>query len=269
MTDSSCDIRATCPLCGTEYGYPGDILTRGHRLCPTCGATGRSSAIVLLTCRAIYGNDLPLARQPVKKSARVVGLSDAQLYAKPFASHFTYTNTYYHQPPKLDVRDPAPEFRDCADLVINSEVFEHVIGATQSAFDGIIKVLKPGGTMVFSVPFTNRKGSEHYPGLVDYTSRQTEDGGWAADLVFDDGHTATDLAPKFHGGPGLTLELRLFSRQRILDEMTAAGFTDVTFHEAEPQFGVNWGRFSLMVTARRPGTLARPRSIWRRLFGRG
>lgn len=269
-TTEAAQVHATCPLCATPYTYPADASTRGLALCPGCNATGRSAAIVHYVCRAIYDDDTPLLKQPKRKSARVIGLSDSEVYAKPFGKYFNYTNTWYHKRPKLDIRDPAPEYRNCADVVINSEVFEHVIGDTQSAFDGALKLLKPGGTMVFSVPFTYKQGSEHYPGLTDYTPRQREDGTWAADLVFDDGRRETDAAPKFHGGPGLTLELRLFSHQRIVDELTAAGFTDIQVHtENLPQFGIQWQNWSRMVTARAPGQLAPPpRGFLARLMGR-
>lgn len=261
---------AVCPLCATPYSYPENAQTRGLKLCPGCGATGRSAAIVHYVCRAIYGNDTPLLKQRKRRSARVIGLSDSQVYAKPFSKYFNYTNTYYHQDPKLDIRDPAPQYRNCADVVINSEVFEHVIGDTQSAFDGALKLLKPGGTMVFSVPFTNKDSEEHYPGLIDYTPRQRDDGSWAADLVFSDGRQVTDEAPKFHGGPGLTLELRLFSHKRIVAELTAAGFTDIDVHSDNlPQFGIQWEHWSRLVTARAPGQLPQPRSLLARLFGRG
>lgn len=261
-------IEAVCPLCATPYTYPIDAKTRERKLCPGCGASGRSAAVVHYVCRTIYGDDTPLLKQPKRKSARVVGLSDGPVYAKPFAEYFDYTNTFYHREPKLDIRDPAPQYRNCADVVVNSEVFEHVIGETQTAFDGALKLLKPGGTMVFSVPYSNKSGSEHYPGLIDYTPRQREDGTWLADLVFDDGRQETDETPKFHGGPGLTLELRLFSRQRVIDELTAAGFTDIQIHDENlPQFGIQWPDWSRMVTARAPGQLPPRRGLLGRLFG--
>lgn len=117
------------------------------------------------------------------------------------------------------------------------------------------------------MPFKNREAPEHYPGLTDYTPHQREDGSWIAELVFDDGRQETDEKPIFHGGPGLTLELRMFSRQRIIDELTAAGFTDIVIHDENlPQHGINWGPFSRIVTARAPAPPKR--SFLARLFGR-
>ncbi|MFV0291864.1 MAG: methyltransferase domain-containing protein [Paracoccus sp. (in: a-proteobacteria)] len=247
-------VKATCPICATLYDLRSDINTRERVMCPSCGASGRSSAIVLHTCRTIYGNPAPLARQDPRKTIRIVGLSDAMVYAKPFAEYFDYTNTYYHKDPILDIRNPAEAYRDSADLIINSEVFEHVIGDTLSALKGALAVLKPGGTMIFSVPFVNiGDGSEHYPGLVDYTPRQLENGTWVADLEYADGRRETDTQAIFHGGPGLTLELRLFNRQRVLDELREAGFTNIRIHDEDlPQSGIQWGAPSRLITAQRP-----------------
>ncbi|WP_090524356.1 class I SAM-dependent methyltransferase [Paracoccus isoporae] len=266
-------IAATCPICATDYSYPDGISTRERKICPNCGASGRSGSIVRHVCQAIYGEDKPLFSQQPRKSARVIGLSDGMVYAKPFGEYFNYTNTFYHKPPKLDIRDPEPDFCGIADVLINSEVFEHVIGDTQSAFDGTLKVLKPGGTMVFSVPFVNREGSEHYPGLTDYTPRTLDDGRTVVDLVFADGRRKTDESPKFHGGPGLTLELPMFSRKRMLDELTAAGFVDITIHDDNlPQHGIVWPPLSRMVTARAPQEPPRPArrgNLLSRMLGRG
>ena len=58
----------------------------------------------------------------------------------------------------------------------------------------------------------------------------------------------------FHGGTGFTLEMRLFSRAGLFEELKAAGFTDITVHsEPVPEYGIEWTEpWSLPLTARAP-----------------
>jgi hypothetical protein len=58
----------------------------------------------------------------------------------------------------------------------------------------------------------------------------------------------------FHGGPGNTLELRLFSRSGLEETLTEAGFVDVRFH-GQPclAHGIDWKwPWSVPITARSP-----------------
>ena len=45
----------------------------------------------------------------------------------------------------------------------------------------------------------------------------------------------------FHGGEGETLEMRLFSKEWVLDELKNAGFARVRVMDEEyPEFGILW-----------------------------
>ena len=56
----------------------------------------------------------------------------------------------------------------------------------------------------------------------------------------------------FHGGPGSTLEMRVFSRDDLLRHFTNAGFTSPRIYgEAAEQFGIVWDcQWSLPMAAR-------------------
>lgn len=246
-------IRAMCPICGGGYSLPINFNSREGKLCPECGASGRSSAIVYYTCQIAYENTKPLAEQPKRKDFRVIGLSDGAVYANVFATRFDYTNTFYHKDPKLDIRNPNSKYLGSSNLVICSEVFEHVVGETQDAFRGAFSLLKPGGHLIFTVPFVNKgESKEHYPGLLNYSTRQLSDGSWVVDLEYSNGVKRTDHNPRFHGGPGLTLEVRLFNRDRILAELQEAGFVDIQVHDDNlPEHGISWSVASRVITARR------------------
>ena len=69
-----------------------------------------------------------------------------------------------------------------------------------------------------------------------------------------DGRFALHENPIFHGGPGTTLERRVFSIDGLLGDLAAAGFTEITLHEESV---AEWGifpphRYGAPVTARKP-----------------
>ena len=57
----------------------------------------------------------------------------------------------------------------------------------------------------------------------------------------------------FHGGEGETLEMRIFSEKGVLENLGAAGFTDVRIRdETCLEHGIIWKRkWSLPISARR------------------
>jgi hypothetical protein len=56
----------------------------------------------------------------------------------------------------------------------------------------------------------------------------------------------------FHGGTGLTLEMRVFSESSLLAEFRRAGFSDVTIHKTDnSDHGICWHEdWSLPIVAR-------------------
>lgn len=247
-------IHATCPICAGSYAVELSKELREGPLCPHCNASGRASAIVYHVCDIAFGNNTPLVNQSEKKSFSVVGLSDGPRYASLLDDKFNYVNTFYHKEPFLDITAPCDNHAAQYDLIISTEVFEHVVGDPLAPFKGALSVLKPGGTMILTVPFRNKgEHMEHYPGLKSYTSREISEAKWIADLEFSDGTTTTDENPKFHGGPGKTLEVRLYNRTQLLKDLSDSGFSEIEIHdENKPQFGINWGPASRVITAKRP-----------------
>ena len=252
--DSNKIVKATCPICAGVYDLDIQKEYREGPLCTHCGASGRSSAIVHAVCQIAFKNNTPLCKQYPAKNFTMVGLSDGPKYSSLLAEKFNYTNTFYHKEPFLDISSPDKAHHNRYDLLISTEVFEHVIGEPLSAFYGALAILKPGGSLVLTVPFVNQgEHLEHYPGLVSYSSRQNDEGKWVADLQFADGTSSTDKNAIFHGGPGKTLEICLFTRNSLLKALKDSGFTDIKFHDMNiPERGINWGAPSRLVTAKKP-----------------
>lgn len=254
---SSSDVSrwiATCPVCAFSYEIAAETAKREGRQCINCGASGRASALLYAVAETAYGVARPIKLQKPRKELRVIGLSDGPVYQKLLSSRFNYTNTFYHQEPFLDIMSPAEKYLGSADMLITSEVFEHVVGDYHDAFRGAFAVLKPGGTMILTVPFQNAgEHLEHYPGATGYESYEASKGKWIAEIHYADGSKTFDEKAVYHGGPGKTLEMRVYSRKSLIAAIEAAGFTDIKVHdENRPEHGILWGKPSRLITATRP-----------------
>jgi SAM-dependent methyltransferase len=180
-------------------------------------------------------------------------MSDPLPLAALLGRRMAYTNTYYHCEPHLDVCAPG-EHAGRYDLVVCSEVLEHVPRPIEPAFTGLHDLLRPGGLLVFSVPYRpDGETVEHFPGLHDYEIA-VRDGEHVLRNTTPDGRVEVHRDLVFHGGPGETLELREFALPDLLARLEAAGLVGVRVHR-EPNFahGVWWpGADGWPITARRP-----------------
>jgi SAM-dependent methyltransferase len=201
----------------------------------------------------LYGQ--PVCLEEVKGDKRIVGigLSDFSPYARRLEKLFNYKNTYYHKDPLLDITDPPRELWDSCDFLISSDVFEHVVPPVERAFVGAFRLLKPGGIIVLTVPFTHQDTVEHFPNLHCW------------DLVWEGGklvlynRTREGVLERFenlrfHGGEGATLEFRVFGLSHLLECFVKAGFVDVRVHREDfPDFGIlGQTPSSVPISARKP-----------------
>ena len=223
----------------TPWRSPHSIASdrRAPAAAPTC-AFGRWR-----TCWSPSSSAPPRCSTNCRRTAGItgIGLSDDASYAQPLARRFGYENTWFHTEPQLDIANVAPELAGRYDFLVASDVFEHVVPPVGRAFANARMLLKPGGAFVFSVPFSLADDTvEHFPELFDFRVAE-EDGRWRLRNVTADGRAQVFDDLVFHGGPGTTLEMRLFSRAALLREFTAAGFASVRV-AAEPYlpFGIVW-----------------------------
>ena len=90
------------------------------------------------------------------------------------------------------------------------------------AFANARRLLKPHGIFIFSVPYSlDQETLEHFPDLHDYRLVE-KDGAWRLENRTSDGRRQVFSDLVFHGGPGSTLEMRLFSRNGLIDEFVKA-----------------------------------------------
>ncbi len=236
-----------CNICGTRGSLAHAKFGREQWSCQGCRSTSRMRGIVHLITTGLLGTDAPLSEIEPRKDLVGIGMSDWQGYAKRLAETFDYLNTFYDHEPQMDITDPPAERFGTCDFVVSTDVFEHVCTPVSRGFEGVRKLLKPGGLFVFSVPY-NLEGAtvEHFPELHDFEIVDGADGKTLINRTVD-GREQRFGGLVFHGGEGATLEMRVFSKQGVIDELTRAGFVDIEFFEGEHEpsgviFQEGWSR---------------------------
>ncbi len=199
-------------------------------------------AIVYALSRSIYGESRLLDDFPVDKGIRGIGMSDWAEYADRLQDRLDYTNTFYHQEPRLDITDIESSLEETMDFVISSDVFEHVTRPVSRAFVNTRRLLKPGGVFVFTVPYT-KEGSEtkeHFPVLDDFKIAE-RNGCYQLVNTTRRGDVEVFEDLVFHGGPGQTLEMRIFSEASVLRELEDAGFSRIeVLSQPVWEHGIYW-----------------------------
>jgi hypothetical protein len=212
-------INFTCNVCGKEVPILGISFNREIPSCSFCSSTVRIREIAW---------HLSFFRG---KNLKVVGLSDHEAIANFAKSlEFDYINSYFDVEPQLDISHPSEIWHNFADILISSDVMEHVMPPIGRAFLGHYRVLKPGGTLIMTTPYFHRSSFiEKYPHMWGYSVDESGQ-------VFANGSDYKDLKiedPIFHGGPGNTLEMRLFTPEIIEEGLDNVGFQDITFNETD------------------------------------
>ena len=137
--------------------------------------------------------------------------------------------------------------------MICSEVFEHIPPPVQPAFENLALLLKPGGLLIFSTPWKpDGTTQEHFPDLYDWACVKLKSGLVLVNRTTD-GRLQIYGDLVFHGGPGETLEMRLFARDNLVDHLVKAGLEEIRFARIDesPKFGILFEPWSLGLTARR------------------
>lgn len=243
LNSDQAQIEFTCNVCSARNTCSRVRLSREDSSCPSCMSSVRMRAIVHLLSRQLFGESMPLFEFPVRKDIIGFGLSDWTGYAGPLCQRMSYVNTFYHTAPRLDITQVPEKLEGIADFLIATDVFEHVLPPVSRAFEGARRLLRPGGFFIFSAPFRGglAETQEHFPRLADFTVGLDEDGVYRMrNRCADDSQEVfEDLV--FHGGPGDTLEMRVFSEAALLREFSAAGFREVTFESTPvPEWGIEW-----------------------------
>lgn len=228
--------------------------------CSGCGSTIRTRALMQVLSEELFGTTIPVRDFPRLKGIRGLGTSDSADYAGLLAERFDYQNTWYHRDPRFDVMNVPDSEWGRYDFVLSSEVLEHVSPPVGQAFRNLCRLLKPHGVLVMTVPFLQADETrEHFPDLHDFTIATLKDRLVLVNRT-QDGRLQVHEDLVFHGGPGSTLELRLFSERHLRQSLLDGGFAELQFYPGPaPKWGISHpGDWSLPLAARKqPFSLTR------------
>jgi len=233
-----------CNVCGLENrAIPLEqVQNREFQSCVHCRSSLRMRAGMHALSLELFGKPLVLPAFPVDKHLSGLGMSDWEGYAHGLAQKLAYTNTFYHTEPRLDITDIAEAQLGRHRFLISSDVFEHIpLFALDAAFRNCRRLLRDDGVFLLTVPYLKiDETREHFPRLHDFRIVETRGkrflynrtaGG--EEEIFD------DLV--FHGGDGMTLEMRMFAEHDVLRRLDAAGFSSIRIYaDAVPEFGILW-----------------------------
>jgi SAM-dependent methyltransferase len=229
-----------CNVCGqANFGDP-TLFTRETGACLKCKATVRMRGAVYALSLGLFGRPLAIPDFPKPNQFTGVGLSDWEGYAHRLKKRIAYRNTFLHRPPFLDVANPPADLAGKYDFLISIDVFEHIPPPVGRAFRGAAQLLKPGACLVLSVPYTLDDSTvEHFPELDQFEVVEAL-GGFCLVNRRRDGKLEVFDGLCFHGGPGHTLEMRLFSKSDVLSHLAAAGFGEVEIISEDLAWGIHY-----------------------------
>lgn len=211
-----------CNICGEKnFLREEDCLGVPGPICSGCGSSVRFRRIAHVVTTGVFGGPEELFLHGENK-LRGIGLSDAFSYAKMLVKQPYYNNTFYHKEPNLDVMQDNNTYHEL-DYLISSDVFEHTPPPAETPFSVVYGLLKLGGKFILSVP-TIENYIEHFPDLSDYEIIAVE-GGFILVNATKSGQLQVFRKLRFHGGPGSTLEMRIYSIDTVECNLQQAGFS--------------------------------------------
>jgi len=233
-----------CNLCGNEnHAQPlSRVENREVQSCLHCGSSLRMRSVMHTLAMEVFGKPLMLPQFPEDKTIHGLGMSDWDGYAIPLAQKLGYINTFYHMEPRLDITDAPAKWMGQQKFLISSDVFEHIpVSALDAAFRNSRRLLRDDGVFIFTVPNTKEgETQEHFPRMHDFRIVEQDGKRVLHNTTVDGEHEVfEDLI--FHGGDGMTLEMRMFSEPDLRRRLAAAGFSSVQIYSAHvPEFGILW-----------------------------
>jgi hypothetical protein len=234
----------TCNVCGQQNrAVPlENVQNREYQSCGHCRSSLRMRSVMHALSTELFGKALLLPEFPEDKTLSGLGMSDWEGYSRWLEQKFAYTNTFYHTEPRLDITNVAEGAAGRQRFLISSDVFEHIpVFALDRAFRNSRRLLQENGVFIFTVPFVKTgETQEHFPRMHDFRIVETRGKRFlynrtaeGEEEIFD------DLV--FHGGEGMTLEMRMFSEPDLRRRLAEAGFSSVrVYTDIVPELGIIW-----------------------------
>lgn len=218
-----------CNVCGSpNRASAGAFGDRERPSCTACGSNVRMRGLLHALSQELFGASLTLPEFPRVKSLRGLGLSDSVQYADLLAAKLDYRNTFFHREPYFDITKVDASESGRYDFILASEVFEHVPPPAERAFANAFRLLRDGGVLLFTVPYSlDAATAEHFPALHEHGLAQVGD-----QTVLVNRTAAGELQVfenlAFHiSFGGQALEMREYSEAALKAALAVAGFTVV------------------------------------------
>lgn len=233
-----------CNICGHHNRSVPllHIQNREFQSCAQCRSSLRMRSVIHALSLELFGKSLMLTEFPQDKSISGLGMSDWEGYSRLLEQKFSYTNTYYHTEPCLDITNAPEEMLGRHRFLISSDVFEHIpVAVLDIAFRNARKLLQDGGVFVLTVPYVKTgETDEHFPRLHDFRLIETNGKHFLYNRTVEgDEEIFDDLV--FHGGDGMTLEMRMFSEPDLCRRLEKAGFSSIRIcTDRVPEHGIDW-----------------------------
>jgi hypothetical protein len=232
----------TCNICGTHNTDVAEgAWHREMTGCSGCRSNPRFRGVILALQQYLYGEtETAFKDVQVRKHIKLLGVSDDKICADLFQNKFSYTNTYYHKEPYLDLCSTASCIQYLKlDAIICSDVIEHTSSPPYDILSNMYMMLRVGGFVVLSAPTFHMSSTiEWYPAASSLQTVQ-ENGKYCVNWTNIRGVNYVDTSPSFHGGPGDTLEMRLISHQDLLSIAERVGF-QASILDFDPLHGYYW-----------------------------
>ncbi|MBS0433140.1 MAG: methyltransferase domain-containing protein [Proteobacteria bacterium] len=248
-----------CNICDAVNGTELALLDREGPTCRRCGSSVRFRSIIQALTTELFGRSVNISQiRPKNFDIRGYGLSCWDGYSSRLRRHVDFRNTFFHRKPYLDITDIDREKEGSLDFLIASDVFEHIQPPVQRAFDNARRLLKDDGVFIITVPFTHPgedqvPAQEHFPELFEYEIRKDGD-SFLLENTTRGGVKQVFGDLIFHGGPGSTLEMRVFSESSLVSSLFAAGFDQVTIYSgSDLAHGIHWSSKCSVTVAARTG----------------
>ena len=248
------DLTFQCNLCGALCHSPLAKLTREDPSCSSCGSNVRTRSLLHILSQEMLHCSVPLKDFPVLKSLRGLGISDIPQYSEMLATKFDYRNTFHDRAPRFDLMHPPESELGQYDFVIVSDVLEHVPPPAETGFKNAYALLKPGGVVIMSVPYSIEDAGtiEHFPNV--HRSAVVDVGGQAVMLNRTaEGGLEVFENLVFHLGATPSLEMREYSELGLRELLSGAGFDEIRWHGGEYlPYGIVWNeQWSLPLSLRK------------------
>ena len=246
-TNAACQVPGRCNICGSSTAgltlnlsedesvnltgiawvdaLHNRINLRENIVCRNCPCTSRHRALISVLLESL-GKGPVLADIPADQLLVIFESSGMASYNSILASKFSYINTTYD---KAVIDTGEYDSHQYADLqrmpyadntfnyILTGDVLEHVRDYSAAIIE-CFRVLKPGGCMIFTVPYSHSMEKNHIKVLPDGEN----------DIFLEE--------PEFHG-KSKSLVYRVYGRE-LLEDLVGTGFSTERRIVESQDFGI-------------------------------